>query len=229
LVLAWCGCHADNWLEYSWDDRNVLCSRTFDDLSAGVAVETVDGQISDAADDDAVALAHAHGPGTTVSLERIEHVLDESTRKSLDFVTFRELVPGASRAAIALAFDDSAIEAWSQMQPLLEMYGAHVTFFVARYDTWTPENKALLRGLADAGHDIEPHTVHHLNAVDYASAHSVAAYVDDEVVPSINALEADGYDVSSFAFPFGASNDALNAAVLAHVQRVRVGVGSCPH
>jgi peptidoglycan/xylan/chitin deacetylase (PgdA/CDA1 family) len=228
-VLAWCGCHADDWVEYSWDDRKVLCSRTFDDLSKDVEAEIVDGQISDASDDAAVALAHAHGPGTTVSLERIEHVLDEAMRNSLDFVTFRELVPGSPRAAIAVAFDDSAVEAWSQMEPLLEMYGAHVTFFVARYEALSPENKALLRGLADAGHDIEAHTVNHLNALDYVSAHGVAAYVDDEVVPSIEALRADGYDVTSFAFPFGASNDAINAAVLEHVQRVRVGVGHCPY
>ena len=229
LVLAWTGCHADNWLEYSWDDRQVLCSRTIDDVSKDVDVDVVDEELSDASNASAVALLHAHGPGTNVSVERVEHVLHESMRNGLDFVTFRELTPGTPRAALALAFDDAAVEGWAGLEPLFEMYGAHATFFVTRYDTWSAENKALLRQLADAGHDIEAHTVHHLNAVDYAESHSVAAYIDDEVVPSIEALEADGYEVTSFAFPFGASNDDLNAAVLEHVQRVRVGVGSCPY
>lgn len=228
-LLLLTSCTPDDRLEYRWDDRNVLCSLSFDDLSSHVDPTLVDDQISHASETSAVALAHAHAPGTTVSVAHVEHVLDESTRHGLDFVTFRELVPGPPRAAIAIAFDDSNVESWASMQPMLEMYGAHVTFFVSRYDTFTPENKALLHQLADAGHDIEVHTVNHLNAVDYAAAHGVAAYIDDEVLPSIAALAADGYAPTSFSFPFGASNDALDAAVLEHLERVRVSPGSCPY
>jgi len=48
------------------------------------------------------------------------------------------------------------------------------------------------------------------------------------VMPSIQILEDLGYAVTSYAFPFGESDDALDSVVLEPVQRVRVSPGSCP-
>ena len=47
-------------------------------------------------------------------------------------------------------------------------------------------------------------------------------------MPSIRLLRDAGYPVTSFAFPFGASTRELEAALLEHVDRVRVGAGACP-
>jgi hypothetical protein len=87
---------------------------------------------------------------------------------------------------------------------------------------------AQLAELAAAGHGIEAHGVHHLDGVVYAREHGAAAYVADEVLPSIQVLEAAGYPVTSFAFPSGTSSRELEALSLAHVARVRVGPGTCP-
>lgn len=57
-----------------------------------------------------------------------------------------------------------------------------------------------------------------------------AAYLADEVAPSIDELVAAGYPRAAiFAYPGGASTDEINDAVLQLVPRVRVGQGSCPY
>jgi hypothetical protein len=76
---------------------------------------------------------------------------------------------------------------------------------------------------------VQAHSVDHLNAVEYATAHGVDAYIQDEALPSISVLQADGYDVTAYALPFGASNESIDDALLEHVAYVRVGVGSCPY
>jgi peptidoglycan/xylan/chitin deacetylase (PgdA/CDA1 family) len=143
-------------------------------------------------------------------------------------VTFRDLsrrrVPSAG---IALSFDDNTPTAWESLVPLLAEHHAHVTFFVTELETLTEAERAALHRLAGAGHDIEAHGKMHAHAVDYARDHGVAAYVEDEVLPSLDALRADGFaPAAAFAFPYGEHDAALDAAVLGHVRLVRVGV-SC--
>ena len=57
----------------------------------------------------------------------------------------------------------------------------------------------------------------------------VTAYLANEALPSIDVLQRDGYAIDAYAFPFGASNDALDAALLDYVRLVRVSPGSCPY
>ena len=225
LLLLATGCHDDTWLQYEWNDRRVLCSQSIDDITGDVSESFIDDQIEIAIERRSVALFHAHVPHETITIEQLTRALDTG----LDFVTFSELLPGSARPAVALCFDDTAVRAWYDVRDLLDSYGARVTFFVTRYPNWTAEERGMLQELAARGHDVQPHTVDHLNAVDYADAHGIAAYVQDEVLPSIAALQADGYPTTSFAYPFGASTPELDAAVLEHVQRVRVSPGSCPH
>ena len=61
-------------------------------------------------------------------------------------------------------------------------------------------------------------------------AHGLAAYLSDEVQPSIDGLVEAGYPPpAAYAYPFGEATDELNAALLAIVPRVRVSPGSCPY
>jgi hypothetical protein len=86
----------------------------------------------------------------------------------------------------------------------------------------------MLKELAADGHDIEAHGINHLNGIDYEAMHSAHDYVVDEIVPSIAALRADGYAVSSFAVPYSASDAALHTEALTVIDRVRTGGGGCP-
>lgn len=217
-------------LFFAWDDRTVLCSEPIDDLT-GVARNwaTEEGRFRDAARRGWVTLAHAHVPGTTVSRDALERVFGWADQYGLDYVTFDQLVAGAPpRPGLAFAFDDDAVDAWTSVRDVFAAHHARVTFFVTRYALMTPAQQAELAQLARDGHDIEAHTIHHDDAVGYVAAHGLAAYVDDEVVPSIDVLDAAGYHVTSFAYPFGDHDAELDAAVLAHVARVRTTPGHCP-
>jgi peptidoglycan/xylan/chitin deacetylase (PgdA/CDA1 family) len=229
VVLVGC-LHDEDYLMYDWDDHRVLCSESIDDLIAHPLPDRlIDSRLERARTHDQVALLHTHVPGDTVTVGRLERLLDRADAEGLEYVTFSELSPGERRAGIALCFDDSGIAEWTSIRGLLAAHAARVTFFVTRYFDFSEEGKAQLAALAADGHDIEPHAVNHLNAPDYVAANGIAAYLADEVVPSIEILRADGYPTTSFAYPFGASTDAIDTAVLGVVDRVRVSPGSCPY
>lgn len=229
--LALAACHDEHWLSYPWDDRKVLCSLAFDDLSASADWDLIDEQLDVAARTNAVALLHAHVPGVSVSIAAIERILTMADQRRLAFLTYRELEAGAPpQAGIAIALDDNAIEAWFGLRDQLAAHRAHVTFFIARWHSRTDDERAMVRTLADDGDDIEPHSVEHLDPVAYVRDHGLDAYMADEVVPSIDALTQAGYDAPTiYAFPFGHSTDELNDAVLKVAPRVRVSPGSCPY
>ena len=215
---------------FAWDDRTVLCSEPVDDLT-GVERnwDLEEGRFHDAARHRWVTMAHAHIPGTTVSRVTLEKIFEWADADGLDYVRFDELQDGAPpRPGLAFAFDDDAVAAWMSVRDIFAAHHAKVTFFVTRYFEMTDAEKAELATLAADGHDIEAHTVHHDDAVAYVAAHGLDAYIADEVLPSIEVLEGAGYHVTSFAYPFGSHDEAIDRAVLAHVARVRTTPGECP-
>lgn len=227
-LTALAGCQLDDRFVYRWDDRPVLCSQGIDDLTNGVDVHELEEQLRAAAATRTVALLHAHGPGTTVSVELLTRVLDRARELDLAHLTYSELTSGPPRAGLALGFDDADVRGWTAIAALLDAYGARVTFFVSRYTYWTDEEHDLLRGLAERGHDVQPHGVDHVEATRFAREHGADAYVATQVEPASAVLDAAGYRPTTFAYPFGYSNPALDAAILAQLDRVRVGPGGCP-
>jgi len=214
---------------YAWDDQRVLCSQGFDDLSHPNVSDAVDRAIAFAREHGDVALLHGHTPGVTVSREMIEHVLATADAEGLALVGYRELDPSQPhRAGIALAFDDDAPERWIELRDVLARHHAHVTFFTCCWDHLSAAQREDLAQLARDGHDIEPHGAMHVHATDYAAQHGVAAYVADEVQPSIDALAGAGFPPARvYAYPWGEHDDAIDAAVLEHVERVRTTRGHC--
>jgi peptidoglycan/xylan/chitin deacetylase (PgdA/CDA1 family) len=231
VCAALAGCHDEHWLTYPWDDRRVLCSQPIDDMTQEVPWDLVEDQMHVAEHTSSVLLLHAHTPGASMTPAAIERALTMADEHHLAYVTFRELdAHAAPRAGLALAFDDNAIDAWFSVRDLLAVHGAHVTFFVTRWYSRTDAERAELRMLADAGNDIEPHSVNHLHAPGYVRDHGLDAYLSDEVIPSIDGLTQAGYPPpTTYAYPFGLHSAELDAAVLAIVPRVRVGPASCPY
>jgi peptidoglycan/xylan/chitin deacetylase (PgdA/CDA1 family) len=177
-----------------------------------------------------VAELYAHHPGSTVPLATIEHVLAGAQQRGLAFATYEDFATDAIAPgpALALSFDDTAVDAWHAMLPLLAQYGARVTFFVSQYPKWSATGRAELHELAAAGHAIEAHTINHLRGPDVVEAEGLAAYMADEVVPSIELLQAEGYPVGAFAYPFGARTSETDHAILAHVRALRSVVFTWP-
>jgi peptidoglycan/xylan/chitin deacetylase (PgdA/CDA1 family) len=192
------------------------------DAEAMNSWSSIDAGLDRAARRGEIVELYAHHPGVTVRVETIEHVLVGATSRGLGFVTYADLARGtATFPGLALSFDDTSVDAWLQTEPLLAEYGARVTFFVSRYFALTDGQRAELHQLAAAGHAIEPHSVLHLRAPQYVEDHGLAAYLADEAQPSIDALVADGYPITTYAYPFGARTDETDGALLERVQLVR--------
>ena len=231
-ALAACGDNAKepDYLAYDWDDRRVLCSDAIDDLAKPINFGFIDRQLDLAGQHGWVLVLHAHEPTVTVSLDALQHVLDRATRDGLQFYTFRELVPETTpHAGLALAFDDNSPDQWLLARDMLAAHHAHVTYFVARWNELTPAQHDEIAVLRADGHDIEPHTMTHPNAIEYVKQHGIDAYMNDEVLPSFQALIDAGYPApAAFAYPFGAHTPEIDAAVLQHVDLVRTTPGECP-
>jgi peptidoglycan/xylan/chitin deacetylase (PgdA/CDA1 family) len=114
------------------------------------------------------------------------------------------------------------------MRPLFDHYGARITFFVDGYAGLDAGAKAQLADLAADGHDIEYHSVAHHNAETYAAANGVAAYVDADIRPGLDAMRADGWDPIVFAYPHGARTAETDAALLEIFSHLRAIHSTCP-
>jgi hypothetical protein len=214
----------------TFDDRRLVCAAKLDDFQEDVDWDDVQSWIDDAVENRWVLNLYAHAPGVTISYPTLERALHMFQASGLTHTTYRDLDPsGEPFAGIALSFDDDYVDEWTEAAPLFEASEIHVTFFVTRYQTYSDDQKAKVRALADAGHAIESHSMTHANAVKYADEHGVDAYVRDEVLPSFDALHADGYPSESFAYPGGSRSDELDAAILPHVKYLRTTAGPCPY
>ena len=192
------------------------------DTSARSDIASVDSALDRARDRGEVAELYAHHPGDTVPVSKIEHVLAGARSRGLAFVTYADFAHDREQpAGVALSFDDTSIDAWFALRPLLQQYQARVTFFVSRYREVDEPQRAELRQLAADGHAVEAHTVQHLRAPEYVEQHGLNAYVREEVDPSIQILRDDGFTVDAFAYPFGARTDEIDHAIAKRVPVLR--------
>ncbi|MCA9679587.1 MAG: polysaccharide deacetylase family protein, partial [Myxococcales bacterium] len=206
---------------FHWDDERVLCATGLDDVS-GNDLDSVRAGLDRALADDAVILLFTHAPGRTVALDKVEATVAYAAQIGLPTVTFAELAAGGPpRPGLSISFDDSDVDAWTATAPVLAAYDARVTFFVTRYARLSSARKAALHELAAVGHDVEAHGVDHLRGPQTVEDRGLRTYLDDEVLPSIDVLRADGYDPIAFAYPFGARTTEIDDAVLDHVRFVR--------
>ena len=205
----------------------VLCASNIDD-KYDVANLEIDGALVHARDTHTTVHFYTHDPGRTVKTRTVEHVLATATALGLPFVTYDALEDADGKGALALSFDDDAVDDWTAMRPMLARYGAHVTFFVTRYLVMSEDKHAQLHQLAADGHDIEYHTVSHQNAVDYVKAHGLDGYLANEIEPALVAMRDDGFATHEFAYPFGAHDAEIDDALAPYFDHVRAIVTTCP-
>jgi hypothetical protein len=226
VLLIACGCqHSIGDVDgafYDWSGRAMHCAVDID-ASTYNSRTSIDSALDRALDRGEVAELYAHHPGVTVSLDDIEYVLSGAHDRGLAFVTYRDFAnPDAPpRAGLALSFDDTSVDAWTDARPLFATYGARVTFFVSHYRSLSDAQHDELDVLAADGHDIEAHSVQHLRGPDYVETRGMSAYLSDEVDPSIDDLRAQGFDVAVYAYPFGARTSQTDRAILERVQVLR--------
>ena len=226
VAVAWAGCHYDvgeaDSAFYRWDGRKVHCAIDIDTY-ARISNDSIFTGLDRARDRGEVLELYTHDPGVTVAWDVIETVLAGAQERGLAFVTYADMVHGNRPAGggLALSFDDLYVTTWLSGRDLFQRYNARLTFFISSWFQMTAADRAGVHTLAGDGHDIEAHSVKHLRGPVYVEERGLAAYVDDEVQPSIDVLRDDGFDVSVFAYPYGARTGETDRALLDRVQLLR--------
>jgi len=208
-------------------DHFVLCAASIDDIY-GVTIAEVGDALDRAQADDATLHLYTHTPGLTVAMATLEGTLAAVSVRGMRFATYDDLNAGEVPGSLALSFDDHAVAAWSAMRPMLDHHGARVTFFISSFLTLTDDERAQIQQLADDGHDIEYHSTNHFDAVSYSMAAGMDAYLDDDIVPGLDAIGAAGYTTPIFAYPYGDWDARVGAAVRAAGFRAARGMGDGP-
>jgi hypothetical protein len=226
VLLALAACHYDtdeaDGAFYAWNDRKVHCAIDLDTYARN-DVASVEAGLDRARDRGEVLELYMHDPGRTVEWDAIEAVLAATQQRGLTFYTYADLARGIATpgAGVLISMDDAWVDHWVEGIPLYAQYGARVTFFVSYFPQSSAADRAGLHALADAGHAIEAHSVKHLRAPLYVEQNGVDAYLTDEALPSIELLEAEGFDVTTYAYPYGARTGELDRALLRHVDLLR--------
>lgn len=130
---------------------------------------------------------------------------------------------GPVSAGVAITFDDSYVEEWYAIRDLLSSYGARATFFVTRFDYLSAEQVGMLGDLQKDGHEIAAHGLRHKGVDrDYQSDPlKIEQYLEEEILPSIEAMDSEGFKPSAFAYPLGERTEDFDQALLTHFSVVR--------
>jgi peptidoglycan/xylan/chitin deacetylase (PgdA/CDA1 family) len=120
---------------------------------------------------------------------------------------------------VIFSFDDRFINEWVSQRDLFKKYSIKATFFVSRPYLLEPAHIEDLRLLNSDGHEIGCHGMYHLDATEYAD--SIDRYIDYEILPALDLLSDFGFQIRSFAYPYGKSTANIDAAMLEHFTYLR--------
>lgn len=116
---------------------------------------------------------------------------------------------GELEPAVMLTFDDAYVSDWLGADSLFEKYGAKATFFVTHLHDLDSSDFAGLAFLQSRGHEIGCHGLSHADPITYMDSAGIRAYLVNEVDAAVALLWEKGFEVKSYAFPFGNYTDEL--------------------
>nr|MBQ8252562.1 polysaccharide deacetylase family protein [Lachnospiraceae bacterium] len=116
-----------------------------------------------------------------------------------------------NQKGILLSFDDYSPDSWSDAFELLDEYGAKVTFFVTLSEPTDFCAEAVRRG-----HEIGFHTVQHVKMTEMSDSE-----VYEQAIAPIKTFREQGYELSTFAYPYGLYNEELNVELLQYYDTLR--------
>lgn len=228
LVASACAGPASDDFFFAYDDRQLLCGVPLDDYLVPEDWDELRGHIETAVHERWVLNVYAHSPGITIAPATLERALSLFDAAGLPYLTYRDLDPDAEpRAGVVFAFDDDGVDSWTSVRPMLARHGVRATLFVSNFAGLDGKHRAALHRLEEDGHEIESHTVHHVEAAVFAAEHGAQAWLDEEVLPEIEMLRADGYAPESFAYPYGSRTAETDAVLAPYVRWIRTTPGTC--
>lgn len=201
------------------DGERVLCGVGID--GDALALGDIERGLQRARSAGEVLILFAHDPGRTVTHERLDAILGLAAAADVPLLTFPELATEAPTAGLAFGFDDAYVEAWFALRDVFTAHRARVTFFVSNYGALDERERDMLHQLASDGHAIEAHGMGHRDAPIYVERYGLGAYLRDEIDPLLEAMRADGFAPTTFAYPYGARTSAIDAALLERFALIR--------
>lgn len=146
----------------------------------------------------------------------ISHALFSRTSFNLSFLAIQFLgltscshPNGEFAPTVMLTFDDNHVSDWLLADSMFKKYDAKATFFVTHLDKMDSIDYAGLHMLYRRGHEIGCHGFRHADPVEYIDSAGIASYLKHEVDAAVLFLNNKGFEVKSFAFPFGNYSPAL--------------------
>ena len=128
----------------------------------------------------------------------------------------KEINPG-----VVISFDDTSINEWYDADKILSTYSWKATFCVSKINTLNhSEIKELLK-LQHKGHEIAGHGFHHFDAPKFVAKNGINAYINQEIKPMLALMHFYNFKVTSFAYPFGFRNPAIDVALLKKFKIIR--------
>lgn len=115
-----------------------------------------------------------------------------------------------NQKGILLAFDDTSTESWEDNFDLFDAYHVKVTFFISTAEILDFFDKALARG-----HEIGFHTRYHINLTENPDM------LYAEAIEPLEAFRAAGYNITSFAYPYGTYEEWMNVELLKYYNTLR--------
>jgi peptidoglycan/xylan/chitin deacetylase (PgdA/CDA1 family) len=123
--------------------------------------------------------------------------------------------------ALILTFDDKYVDEWYKADSILSIYDWKATFCVTAYPTLTKNEKQKLMTLQNNGHEIASHGTKHYNALEYLSNNPMEEYIKEEILPSLNKMQKDGLNITSFAYPGGVRSVEIDLALFDYFSVLR--------
>ena len=222
VALLVAACHEDiaSYDSAFWNGGPMHCAVDFD-TSTRNDLPSIESALDRARDRGEIVELYAHDPGGTVAWSQVEAVLAGARDRGLAFYTYADFLAAPSGPGIALSFDDAHVADWIAGRDMFARYNARLTFFIAYFPTLSATDRDNLHVLAGDGHDIEPHSINHHRAPDVVERIGMAAFLRDEVDPSIDDLRGEGFEIHAYAYPFGARTAEIDRALYDRVPVLR--------
>jgi peptidoglycan/xylan/chitin deacetylase (PgdA/CDA1 family) len=128
-----------------------------------------------------------------------------------------------AESGFALTLDDDNIESWHAQRDLFKEMEAKATFFLANPADYSGARIGMLGELHADGHQMGSHGYHHVEATSYAG--KMDHYVTEIIDPSLKILGGWGFEVKSFAYPFGTHSEESDKRLLNEFRFLRYSFG----